>query len=55
MILTLKSTDFSISHVFKCLPIERLSTLHHICELQRTQLLPILAVSVQKSELADYF
>ena len=32
-----------------------MNTLHRICELERTQLLTILAMSVQNPQLAGYF
>ena len=37
--------DYSINHVFKTMSGAELSTLHTICEVERTQLLTILAMS----------
>ena len=37
---------YSTFHVFKYMPNQELNTLHHICELERTQLLLLLAISV---------
>ena len=47
--------DFTINHVFKSLTVQELNTLHTICELERTQLLPILAMSVKNPQLAGFF
>ena len=34
--------------------LQELDTLHYICELERTQLLTILAMSVQNQQLAGF-
>ena len=39
--------DNSINHVIKSMSVVELGTLHTICEVQRTQLLTILAMSVK--------
>ena len=39
--------DFTINHVFKSMTVQELNTLHTVCELERTQLLTILAMSVK--------
>ena len=44
--------DFTINHVFKSKTVQELNTLHTICELERTQLLTILAMSVKNPQLA---
>ena len=41
--------DNTISHVFRSMTVQELNTLHTVCELERNQLLTILAMSVQKS------
>ena len=46
--------DYSINHVFKSMSLQELNTLHYICELERTQLLTILAMSVQNPQLAGF-
>ena len=48
MMLTKKQKKYSISHLFISMIIQELITLNLICELGRTQLLTILARSVQK-------
>ena len=47
--------DFTINHVFKSMTVQELNTLHTICELERTQLLTILAMSVKNPQLAGFF
>ena len=47
--------DFTINHVFKSMKVQELNTLHTVCELERTQLLTILAMSVKNPQLADFF
>ena len=42
------------NYVLKPMSIQELKTLHHICELERTQLLSILAMAVQNPQLAGY-
>ena len=44
----------SINHVFSCLTIQGMNTIQHICELERTQLLTLLAMSAQNLQLAGY-
>ena len=39
--------DFTINHVFKSMTVQELNTLRTVCELKRTQLLTILAMSVK--------
>ena len=46
--------DFTITHVFKSMTVQELNTLHTVCELGRTQLLTILAMSVMHPQLADF-
>ena len=46
--------DFTINHVFKSMTVQELNTLHAVCELQRTQLLTILAMSVKNPQLAGF-
>ena len=46
--------DFTINHVFKSKTVQELNTLHTICELERTQLLTILAMSVKNPQLAGF-
>ena len=44
--------DYTINHVFRSMTVQELKTLHTICELERNQLLTILAMSVQNPQLA---
>ena len=44
--------DYNINHVFRSLTV--LNTLHSFCELERNQLLTILAMSVQNPQLAGF-
>ena len=46
--------DFTINHVFKSMTVQELNTLHTVCELERTQLLTILAMSVKNPQLAGF-
>ena len=46
--------DYTINHVFRSLTVQELNTLHTICELERYQLLTILAMSVQNTQLAGF-
>ena len=46
--------DFTINHEFKSMTVQELNTLHTICELERTQLLAILAMSVKNHQLAGF-
>ena len=43
--------DFTKYHVFKSMKIQELNTLQTVCELKRTQLLTILAMSVKNPQL----
>ena len=47
--------DYTINHVFRSMTVQNLNTLHTICELERNQLLTILAMSVQSPQLAGFF
>ena len=42
---------FTINHVFKSMTVQELYTLHTVCEIERTQLLTILAMSVKNPQL----
>ena len=46
--------DHTINHVFRSLKVHELNTLHTVCELERNQLLTILAMSVQNPQLAGF-
>ena len=46
--------DFTINHVFKSMIVQDLNTLHTVCELERTQVLTILAMSVRNPQLAGF-
>ena len=46
--------EFTINHVFKSRTVQELNTLHTVCELERTQLLTILAMSVKNPQLAGF-
>ena len=46
--------DYSFDHVFKSMTLHELNKLHRICELERTQLLIVLAKSSQNHKLAGY-
>ena len=46
--------DFTITHVFKSMTVQRLNTLHTRCEKEKTQLLTILAMSVKNPQLAGF-
>ena len=43
-----------MNHVFKSMTVQELNTLHTICELERTQLLTILAMSVKNPQFAGF-
>ena len=45
---------FTINHVFKSMTVQELNTLHTICELERTQLLTLLAMSIKNPQLAGF-
>ena len=42
--------DYTINQVFRSMTVQELNTLHTICELERNQLLTILAMSVQNPQ-----
>ena len=46
--------DFTINHVFKSMTVQELNHLHTVCELERTQLLTILAMSVKNPHLTGF-
>ena len=46
--------DYTINHVFRSMTVQKLNTLHSVCELKRNQLLTILAMSVQNPQLAGF-
>ena len=46
--------DYTNNHVFRSMTVQELNTLHTICELERNQLLTILAMSVQNPQLACF-
>ena len=46
--------DFTINHVSKSMTLQELNILHTVCELERTQLLTILAMSVKNPQLAGF-
>ena len=47
--------DYTINHVFCSTTVQKLNTLRTVCELERNQLLTILAMSVQNPKLAGFF
>ena len=46
--------EYTINHVFRSMTVQELNTLHTVCELERNQLLTILAMSVQNPQLAGF-
>ena len=46
--------DYTINHVFRSMTVKELNTLDTVCELERNQLLTILARSVQSPQLAGF-
>ena len=46
--------DFTKKHVFKSMKVQELNTLHTVCELERTQLLTMLAMSIKNPQLAGF-
>ena len=46
--------DYTINNVLRSMTVQELNTLSTICELERNQLLTILAMSVQNSQLAGF-
>ena len=47
--------DYTINHVFRSMTVQEFNTLHTVCELERNQLLTILAMSVQNPQLVASF
>ena len=45
--------DYTINHCFCSMRAQKLNTLHTVCELERNQLLTILAISVQILNLLE--
>ena len=46
--------DYNINHVLRSMTVKELNTLHTICELERNQLLTILAMSIQNPQLGGF-
>ena len=46
--------DYTINRVFRSMTVQELNTLQTVCELERNQLLTILAMSVQNPQLACF-
>ena len=46
--------EYTINHVFRSVTVHELNTLHTLCELERNQLLTMLAMSVQNPQLAGF-
>ena len=46
--------DYKISRFFQEISFSELETLHHLCELERTQILQPLALAVLKKHYAGY-
>ena len=46
--------DYTINHDFRFMTVQVLNSLHTVCELERKQLLTILAMSVQNPQLAGF-
>ena len=46
--------DYSINHAFKTMSVAQLTTLHTVCEVERTQFLTILAMSGKNPQLAGF-
>ena len=46
--------DYTISRIFQEMSLTELETLHHLCELERTQILQSLALAVLKITYAGY-
>ena len=45
--------DYKVSKIFQEISLFELETLHHLCELERTQMLQSLALAVLKSPTLD--
>ena len=43
---------YAFNHMFKTMSVAELKTLHTVCEVERTQLLTIIAMSVENVEFA---
>ena len=46
--------NYTINHVFRSMLVQELNPLHTICELERSQLLTILAMSVPNPQLTGF-
>ena len=46
--------EFTVNHVFRSMNVQEPNTLHTKCEIERNQLLTILAMSVQNPQLAGF-
>ena len=46
--------EFTIDHDFRSMTVQELNTLHTVCELERNQLLTILAMSEQNPQIAGF-
>ena len=46
--------EYAMNYVFRSMTVQELKTLHTVCELERNQLLTILAKSVQNPQLAGF-
>ena len=46
--------DYTISRIFQEISLSELETLHHLCEVERTQILQPLAFAVLKTTHAEY-
>ena len=46
--------DYTINHVFRSMTLKELNIFHTACELERNQLLTVLAISVQNLQLAGF-
>ena len=46
--------DYTLNHVFRSMTVQELRTLHTVCELERNQLLTILAMSVQNPQFTEF-
>ena len=46
--------DYTISRFFHKMSLTEFETLHQLCELERTQILQLLALAVLKSPYAEY-
>ena len=46
--------DHTINHIFRSKTVKESKILHTVCGLEQNQLLTILAMSVQKTQLVDF-